>query len=296
MRPSTIGWRGLLACMAIACLALAMTSAPALAKGEKNPDDILHKEDFLKFQNCPMEVAKACLYGETLEGEFKLGNKTTTLVNPTILQGGLAFLGAVTLPLLPPRFGADEVSKTPQPVPGGLTGVSPLIGGPVNATAEQAGTIIVTATNLGFGRGTAVEFPIKIHLENENLGPNCYIGSDAAPVVLKLTDGTTVPPEGVEPMSGKIGVNKGIDKSRIAAFYNNTLVDNTFEVPAATGCGEGVLEPVLTAAVNAGIGLPSSPGTSHAILTGNQFTALATWVSKYDKKVLKAKEKELAEK
>ena len=235
MRPSTIGWRGLLACMAIACLALAMTSAPALAKGEKNPDDILHKEDFLKFQNCPMEVAKACLYGETLEGEFKLGNKTTTLVNPTILQGGLAFLGAVTLPLLPPRFGADEVSKSPQPVPGGLTGVSELIGGPVNATAEQAGTIIVTATNLGFGHDTAVEFPIKIHLENENLGPNCYIGSDAEPVVLKLTDGTTKPPEGVEPMTGKIGVNKGIDKARIAAFYNNTLVDNTFEVPGSDG-------------------------------------------------------------
>ena len=61
-------------------------------------------------------------------------------------------------------------------------------------------------------------------------------------------------------------------------------------MPAATGCGEGVLEPVLTAAVNAGIGLPASPGTSRAVLTGNQFVTLAKWVLKYDKKAIKAKE------
>jgi hypothetical protein len=299
MRPSTFAhpavprrrWRVVLMCLAMACLGLALTGAPALAK-EKNPDDVLHKEDFAKFQNCPLNVAEACLYGETLEGEFKLGSKTTAIVNPVILQGGLAYLGAVTLPLLPPRFGAEEASKTPQPVPGGLTGISELIGGPVNATAEQAGTIIVTATNLGFGRGIAVEFPIKIHLENETLGPNCYIGSDEEPVVLKLTDGTTEPPEGVEPMKGKIGTNKGIDKSRIAEFVNNTLVDNTFAVPGVHGCGTtSLLEPVINTAVDVGIGLPSAAGTSHAVLTGNQFTALGKWVTKYDGKIIKAKEK-----
>ena len=140
MRPSTIvpsrGWRTMLMCLALGCLALAFTSSPALAK-EKNPDDILHKEDFLKFQNCPTNLGEACLYGETLSGEFKLGNKTTELVNPTILQGALEYEGLGTLPLIPPRFGAEEVSKSPQPVPGGLTGVSPLIGGEVTATANR---------------------------------------------------------------------------------------------------------------------------------------------------------------
>ena len=58
-----------------------------------------------------------------------------------ILQGALEYEGLGTLPLIPPRFGADEVSKTAQPVPGGLTGVSPLIGGEVTATAEQAGPL-----------------------------------------------------------------------------------------------------------------------------------------------------------
>lgn len=299
MRPSTIDhsatpsrrWRGVLASLALACLALAMMSTPALAK-EKDPTQVLHKEDFLKFQNCPIDVAKGCLYGETLEGEFKLGSKTTTLVNPTILQGGLAYIGTTTLPMIPPRFGAEQVSKTSQPIPGGLTGVNELIGGPASATAEQAGTIMVTSVFLGFGHDIAVEFPIKIHLENENLGPNCYIGSDEEPVMLRLTDGTTSPPEGVEPMSGKVGDNKGLDKGRVIAFFNNTLVDNTFAVPAAKNCGTSALvEPIITAAVNAAIGLPAAPGVSHAILTGNQFTSFSNWVAKYDAKAIKAKEK-----
>jgi hypothetical protein len=287
------GRRGVLAGMAVACLALAGGAVPASA--EKNPLNKINKAEFLKFINCPIAVAKGCLYGETLEGEFKLGSKSTPIVNPTILQGGLAYIGTETLPMIPPIYGAQELSKTSQPIPGGLTGATELIGGPASATAELAGTPVVTAVFLGFGHDTAVELPIKVHLENELLGPNCYIGSDAEPVVLKLTDGTTKPPPGVEPMSGKIGKNEGRDKGRLITFVDNTLVDNTFAVPAAKGCGtNALLEPVVTAAVNAAVGLPSEPGVSHAILTGNQYTTFSNWVLKYDAKALKKKAKEEA--
>jgi hypothetical protein len=279
-----------LAAAAVACVALAGVAAPASA--EKDPFGKIEKAEFAKFVNCPINVAKGCLYGETLEGEFKLGSKTTPLVNPTVLQGGLAYIGTETLPMIPPLYGAEELQKAAQPLPGGLTGTTPAIGGPVYATAELAGTPIVTAVFLGFGHDTAVELPIKVHLENENLGPNCYIGSDAEPIVLRLTDGTTKPPAGVEPMTGKIGTNQGRDKGRLIAFVNNTLVDNTFAVPAAKNCGtNAVLEPVITAAVNAGAGLPAAPGVSHAILTGNQFTTFSNWVEKYDAKMLKEKNK-----
>jgi hypothetical protein len=283
------GMRSALAVLAALCLALAATAS---ASAEKDPNSKLNKAEFAKFVNCPIhEGAKGCLYGETLEGEFKLGSKATPIVNPTYLQGGLAYIGTETLPMIPPRFGAEELSKVSQPLPGGLTGLTEIIGGPVNATAELAGTPIVTAVFLGFGHDTAVELPIKVHLENELLGPNCYIGSDAEPVMLKLTDGTTKPPEGVEPMSGKIGINEGRDKGRLIAFINNTLVDNTFAVPAAKNCGTSALvEPVITAAVNVGAGLPAAPGVSHAILTGNQFTSFSNWIEKYDKKLLKEKE------
>jgi hypothetical protein len=294
-RLSGRGRHGALVVAAAGCLALAVGVAPASAA--KDPLQKLNKAEFQKFVNCPISVAKGCLYGETLEGEFVLGSmkKVTPIVNPQILQGGLAFIGTTTLPLIPPRFGAEELSKTPQTVPGGLTGLSEAIGGEVKATAELAGTPIITAVFLGFGHDTAVELPIKVHLENELLGPNCYIGSEAEPVVLKLTDGTTKPPEGVEPISGKIGTNEGRDKGRLLTFIDNTLVDNTFAVPAAKGCGTStLLEPVITGIVNTGIGLPATPGQSKAILTGNQYTTFSNWVEKYDRKALKAKVKEEA--
>jgi hypothetical protein len=280
--------RGVRSALAAVCLVLAATASASAAP---DPNNKLNKAEFAKFVNCPIDLGKGCLYGETLEGEFKLGSKTTPIVNPTILQGGLAYIGTETLPMIPPRFGAEELSKVSQPLPGGLTGLTEIVGGPVNATAELAGTPVVTAVFLGFGHDTAVELPIKVHLENELLGPNCYIGSDAEPVVLKLTDGTTKPPAGTEPISGKIGTNEGRDKGRLIAFINNTLVDNTFAVPAAKNCGtNALLEPVITAAVNVGAGLPAAPGVSRAVLTGNQFTTFSNWVEKYDKKLLKEKE------
>jgi hypothetical protein len=283
------GKRGVLAATAAVCVAL--TGGAATASAEKDPLNKINKAEFAKFVNCPIDKGKACLYGETTSGEFKIGNKSTTIVNPTTLQGGLAYLGTETLPMIPPRFGAEELSLAAQPVPGGLTGVSEEIGGPTTATAELAGTPVVTAVYLGFGHDTAVELPIKIHLENQELGPNCYIGSDAEPVVLHLTDGTTNPPAGTEPMTGKVGKNEGRDKGRLIAFIENTLVDNTFPVPAAKGCGTSpVTEPAITAAVNSAEGLPAEPGKSYAILSGNQFSTFSNWVEKYDKKLLKEKE------
>lgn len=294
MRPSQTlkehmpgrGRRGALAGLAVACLALAVGATPALAKTSKV------KEEFAKFINCPIEVAKGCTYGETLSGEFHMGNKSVPITNPVVLQGGLAYIGTETLPLLAPRFGVEAMSKTSQPIPGGLTGVSELIGGPVSATAEIAGplsNVLITAVFLGFGHDTAVTLPIKVHLENENLGEDCYIGSDTEPIVLSLTDGTTKPPEGTEPISGKIGTNEGRDKGRIITFMNNTLVDNTFAVPAATGCGTSpLLEPVITALVNTAAGLPSAAGKNTAILNGNFYTTFSQWVAKYDK-IKKAK-------
>jgi hypothetical protein len=287
----------MLACLAVLCLALTAGVGSASAS---NPLNKINKEEFLKFINCPTEVGKACTYAETLSGEFLMGSKQVPITTPVILQGGLAYLGTETLPLLAPRFGAQAMSKSSQTLPGGLTGLSEQIGGPVKATAEIAGplsNVLVTAVFLGFGHDTAVTLPIKVHLENELLGENCYIGSDSNPVVLKLTDGTTSPPAGTEPISGKIGTNEGRDKGRLLTFINNTLVDNTFAVPAATGCGtSALLEPIVTALVNTDAGLPSAAGKNKAILTGNFFTTESNWVETYDKKALKQKAKELAKK
>jgi hypothetical protein len=252
----------------------------------------VNKADFVKFQNCPIEQGKACLYGETLEGEFKLGSKTSPLEKPVILQGGIVDTQEFkAVPIIPPRFGVPIMSPVAQEVPGGLTGLTGMVGGPVFATAELVGAAEVATVGLLTGAPDAVTLPIRVHLENELLGPNCYIGSSEEPIVLHLTDGKTEPPEGTEPIEGKIGTVSSPDKNRIVQFTNNTLVDNTFAVPAAKGCGtSALLEPVITAAVNVGSGLPASPGTSKAVLTGNQYTGFTNWVLKYDKKLIEEKE------
>lgn len=271
-----------LGAVAVACMALAAGASPALAAKEP-----LNKEDFQIFKNCPTTISDVCNYGETLSGEFVMGSKTVPITHPVILQGGLNGSAFEPLPLLQPLNGAEGVSATPQPIPGGLTGVSEEIGGPAYGVAEVAGPsslVKVDQFKLASGEGTAVELPVKIHLENEELGPNCYIGSDAEPVVLHLTTGTTAPPSGTEPIKGSLGKPEDKDKNRIIEYKGNSLVDNTFAVPAATGCGTSPLdEAVITAVVNTAAGLPSAAGKNKAELNGNLFTTEASWVAKYDK-------------
>ena len=138
MRPSNHRrWGGLLACIAVVCLALAGASSAGAAGSPVN------KEDFLRFINCPINEGQVCTYGETLSGEFRIGSHSVPITNPTILQGGLEKEGLGTYPLIPPRFGAEAVSKSPQTVPGGLTGLTEAVGGPVYATAEPAGQILI---------------------------------------------------------------------------------------------------------------------------------------------------------
>jgi len=271
---------------ALAATCIALVGAPSAMAGEP-----LNKADFAKFVNCPIAVAKLCQYGETTSGEIKLGSgKAVPITKPTILQGGLAYGGLLTLPVIPPLFGAEELSRAAQPVPGGLTGIEGL-GGTVSATAELAGTIEVNAAALGEGLNQpAVTLPIKVHLENELLGPNCYVGSNEEPIMLQLTTGTTSPPAGTEPISGFKGHQPGKDKGRLLTFLETSLVDNTFAVPAAKNCGtNGLLEPIVTAVVNLDEGLPAAPGKSYAILNGNNFATASSWVEKYDKKLLKEK-------
>ena len=288
-------WRRLaLMCAAICCMGLIGASS-ALAKeiGAKEAKVVAKK-----FVNCPLSQSRYCVYAETLAGEFKIGSKTTTIEHPQYLQGGISTLGEFNnsdVPLIPPLWGAEELSKAAQNIPGGLTGVSEVIGGPVTATAElaQGHSVVLNEQNLIDPQpGAGVKLPIKVHLQNEQLGENCYIGSDENPIMLELTDHTTSPPSGTEPISGEMGTIVPMDRGAILELQGNKIVDNSFAAPAATGCGtNALLEPVITAAVNLGAGLPSPAGKNVAILEGNTYLAEKAFIAKADKKEIKAKEK-----
>jgi hypothetical protein len=233
-----------LAVLVIASIAaLAATTAPAMAS---------LKQDLQRFATCPYtnpEVG-ACAYSVTNSGEFVLGNGSVPITKPVIIKGGL------TPPVIVPSTDGETLSKTALPVPGGLVGIE-LPGNftEVTATAELAGTGEL---------GNTVFLPLKVKLDNLALGSNCYIGSNAEPLILNLTYGTTNPPPPNKPISGKATITTK-DNGAIKVV-TGTLVDNSFAAPGANGCT--LLPLVGDLAVNVKEGLPAAAGTNSAVMSG----------------------------
>jgi hypothetical protein len=254
-----------------------------------------HTGDFAKFNYCPSTtpgVAK-CLYSVTNKGTIVLGSKTTPIVNPVTLQGGYSkensedtssFFGAVN--------GGETLSKTPQPVPGGLAGIVPPESAPllvklalafffeneltgVNATlelAEPATEIQISNFRLLEEQGTALKLPVKVHLENPFLGSSCYVGSSSDPLIWNLTTGTTEPPSPASPITGSSGFIALQDNLEIVEVSENVLVDNTWAAPEATGCG-GALSILVDPLIDLTTGLPAAAGKNSATLDNTIFSS-----------------------
>jgi hypothetical protein len=256
---------------------------------------------FKKYSDCPTEDPgiALCSFGQTTSGEFVIGS-TKVPINKTItLQGGAIPTGSSNFNeyyLLPAKDG-NSLSKTELNVPGGLTGLvnceeikgsgfwEVIERGSCKAIFENKVTgvtatteLVATATNpaildlgaLAEGKGTALTLPVRVHLKNPLLGESCYIGSEAHPIQLHLTDGTTSPPPPNKPISGKVGtpkseVEKGYESVTIS---ENTLVDNSFSAPASEGCG-GFFSFLIGPIINSKIGLPSAAGHNTAVLSGS---------------------------
>jgi hypothetical protein len=243
------------------------------------------KGEFAPFGDCPLSNSKLndCVYSLTNGGSFALGKKVVPLKNPVTLQGG--YEGASNEIKF---FGAEDgntLSKTPQPVPGGLLGITAPSWWPkslqewfnervskgftgVTATVELAGptkgflpNVKLSTENLIFGEGTALGLPVKIHLENSILGGNCYIGSDSSPIQIDFTTGT----------SGKLKGNPGSvsfnEEFTLTTVSGGKLVNNVFTAPGATGCG-GIFSVFVDPLVNSVIGLPAGSSVNSAILEG----------------------------
>ena len=257
---------------------------------------------FAKFVTCPDSnpAVDGCLYAESTSGNFTLGKKAVPLIHPVVLKGGLdsdngSIFGNLTT--VAPTDG-QTLSKTPQPVPGGLLGITAPTWWPlflqelfnetinngftgVNATVELAGSpasaVKVNVLNTILGSGTAIGLLAKVKLDNPFLGSNCYIGSNSNPIKINLTSGTTAPPPPNTPISGSPGEFVGEEEGTIIADKNNKLVDNAFAAPGANGCG-GLFSFLIDPFVNSIVGVPSPAGTNTAILEGTTWIADANAV------------------
>lgn len=256
--------------------------------------------EYARFKTCPYAnlAVDACVYAESTNGTFTMGAKTVPLKNPVILKGGTEFLSEEAGILGPMNFVAPTdgqvLSKTAQPVPGGLTGIVAPSWWPsilrdlfnetinngftgVTATVELAGSasaVKLNVANTVTGSGTALSMPVKVKLSNPFLGNSCYIGSNSNPIQLNLITGTTSPPLPNKPITGSPGELSAIE-SAILVDKNNRLVDNSFAAPGANGCGGFLFSWAVDPFVNSIVGVPSPAGTNTAILEGSTYLGVA---------------------
>jgi hypothetical protein len=264
-----------------AAVAALMVAVPAMATP---------KGAYAVFSECPTSNAavEACLYAKTESGEFVVGKQTVPITNPITLQGGLAEDELTGATEFVAAAKGNTLTKSPQNVPGGLLDfvnckeISNIIERiacelvfenkttGVNATTElaaPASQILLKEGNLLEGEGTALQLPLKVHLENTFLGSECYIGSNSHPIVIPFTTGTTSPPAPNKPIKGNPGTATFSEGGTILTISKNSLVNNSYAAPEATGCG-GAFSLLIDPIIDSKLGLPAAAGHNTAILNG----------------------------
>jgi hypothetical protein len=251
------------------------------------------KGEFAVFADCPVTTATACVHANTESGEFIVGKKTVPIEKTITLQGGLREVGETgKLEFVAAKDG-NTLTKVAQKVPGGLAGFvncteikgSGLLEKAERASCEAifengltgvmattelaapASSIQIDLGNLLNAEGTALQLPVKVHLENPLFGSSCYVGSNAAPIVLPLTTGTTAPPLPNKPIKGNPGTLTTNPEGTLLTISKNSLVNNSFAAPTTNGCG-GIFEFLIGPIVNSSLGVPSTAGHNTAILNG----------------------------
>jgi hypothetical protein len=242
------------------------------------------KGEYEQFAECPLNrtTITDCVFSVSSGGSFTIGSKEVPIVNPVTLQGGfegeeegIEFYGAEE---------GETLSKTPQPVPGGLLGIKAPTWWPiwiqnwfneqinkgltgVNATVELTGptkgltNIKLDTENLLEEKGTALGLPVKIHLENAILGSNCYLGSNSSPIQINFTTGASGSLHG---SAGSVAFNK---EFTILTLSGGKLVNNTYSAPGVSGCG-GIFSFLVDPLVDSILGVPAGEGKNSAILEG----------------------------
>jgi hypothetical protein len=293
--------------MAAMALIVPLTALTSASSAMAEPMGI-----FKIFNQCPTEIPglAQCSYAKTTSGEFVIGSTKSPISVPVVLQGGYIPTGnpenEAEYFALPAKNG-ESISKSEQNVSGGITGLinceeitgSGLIetffrnlckgtlekgitavGAVAESVASEKNPSIFNEFNLAREEGTALTLPLRVHLKNSLLGNSCYIGSEKEPLQLHLTTGATKPPAPFKSIHGALGetetkqeFTKEGKRLRMLRISGNSLVDNTWTAPGASGCGEanilgfkitGFLDSFLDAKTK----IPNKAGENTAILKG----------------------------
>ncbi len=249
--------------LALAALAALAALTPAAAGATTTP-----APGYGQFAGCPNPAQnpsiEVCFHTVFTSGEFQVGEIGIPIANPITYSGGYDSNFEVD-------FNASGgMPPVPQPIPGGMIGLTGLtwlleLYGPselaVDADIELAGTPSPPVPE-------TLSLPVKIHLTNPLLGSNCYIGSNAEPILLDLITGTTSPPAPNKPITGT-EPEFSFTPNEVLDLNGGTFVDNSFAVPGANGCVltiPGYTPISIDGLIDSQNGLPSAAGRNRAIL------------------------------
>ncbi|MCC7076322.1 MAG: PKD domain-containing protein, partial [Acidimicrobiia bacterium] len=201
--------------------------APACSNGEDDASDTDTLADYPADPQCA---------GPDDNSELLSGHQP---VEPVDLTGTVDAAGNVSIPSSGVSFPDTWMEA---PVIGVITVQILAVGTATGTLNPITGAVDVTAK-------------LRIKLNNGSLTSGCYIGS-ASGIPIPLTTGTR-PANGTMPAMTGTPYDSGDGSA--------TLVDNTFDVPGATGCGALGL---LNGTINSQLGLPSTDANSVS-LTGS---------------------------
>jgi hypothetical protein len=212
-----------------------------------------------------------------LTSRFKAGNVTVALKQRVTLRGAFSvesepekWFGAEGAPTIEPvaqvaapiTKDVDTTKLSPEELNRYNYFVKIAKETKVTATVELAGPASAIQVNLGnlLGEtGTAFAFPVKVKLNSAFGGSNCYVGSEANPILVEFTTGES------GALHGKAGSILKFDKGQfIGSVLTDTLVASTFASPGVEGCG---VNGGADEAIDSALGLPSATG-NEAILNG----------------------------
>jgi len=207
-----------------------------------------------------------------------------------VLRGGEVPVGYPEHPseiefFVVPAKNGETLSKNELEIPGGLQSLLDVNCPPTRSACRVSASIELLIDNPG-DRAVINEFaffnetagamilPARIHLNNPFLGRGCYIGSELTPLDLRLTDGETHPPAGFKPLHGHLGNAETLEeKGELGLRLRGaSLVDNTFPMPGAEGCG------IFRSFVDSWLKIPNKAGENAAVLNGTFWIATAAAV------------------
>jgi hypothetical protein len=99
--------------------------------------------------------------------------------------------------------------------------------------------------------------PLKIHIGGPQLGPDCYIGSDSAPIV-------AAPKIVSAPLGFSVARDPNGYETLVVRISDFDIEDGSFAIPGAEGCGQN---GSLNGLVDELAGLPAPAGSSRLLLS-----------------------------